>query len=210
MGNFHANTYVYNRLINCITTEDGVEPGVYAEGNIARLRGGRGSMLLPVGGGFLVNNVGLFRVHQALSEGWKPTLVEDGHRETGERETTPMSGERHKLALAEAMMFGISMELFVEGAFAHGLATADPESRRIWNAIWQYNQFFADNQEYFTAGRSMASLAIVLDDRSSDMALLNGLAARKVLYDVIYEHDLTEAKLAPYSAVALLHCAHCA
>jgi hypothetical protein len=205
MGNFHANTYVYNRLLNCITTEDGVEPGVYAEANVAGLPQERDrSSLLPVDGGFLVNNVGLFRLHQALSQGWKPAMIEDGHRETGVRETTPMSPERHQLALAEAMMFGISMELFVEGAFAHGLATGDPATRRIWDAIGRYNRFFADNEEYYTGARSLAKLAIVLDDRSSDVAVLNGLAARNVLYDVVYEHDLTAEKLAPYTAAALL------
>lgn len=204
MGNFHANTYVYNRLLNCITTEDGVEPGVYAEANVTARRGRGRPGLLPLEGGFLVNNVGLFRIHQALCEGWKPTMIEDGSREAGVRETTPMSPERHKLALAEGMMFSVSMELFVEGAFAHGLATRDPETRRIWDAIGQYNRFFADNEEYYTGIKSLAPLAIVLDDRSSDVALLNGLAARNVVYDVLYEQDLTSERLAPYSAVALL------
>ena len=30
MANFHADTYVLNRLLNCITTEDGVEPGLHS------------------------------------------------------------------------------------------------------------------------------------------------------------------------------------
>lgn len=204
MGNFHANTYVYNRLLNCITTEDGVEPGVYAEANVKRLRNSAASAL-PLDGGFMVNNVGLFRIHQSLSEGWKPTMIEDGHREAGVRETTPMSPERHKLALAEAMMFGISMELFVEGGFARGLATSDPATRRIWDAIGQYNRFFADNEAYYLKAKSLAPLAIVLDDRSLDVALLNALSARGVVYNVLYEHDLTAQKLVSYRAVALLH-----
>jgi hypothetical protein len=29
MGNFHQDTYVLNRLVNSMTTEDGVEPGLY-------------------------------------------------------------------------------------------------------------------------------------------------------------------------------------
>jgi len=53
-----------------------------------------------------------------------------------------MSAARHKLALAEAMIYGISMELVVEGSFAHGLRTGDPETRKIWDAIGQYNRFF--------------------------------------------------------------------
>ncbi len=205
MGNFHANTYVFNRLINCITTEDGKEPGIYAESNISAGRMARDhSTLLPLGGGFLVNNMGLFRIHRALTEGWKPVMIEDGGREVGVRETTPMSAPRHQLALAEAMMYGIAMELFVEGSFANRLKTGDPEARHIWDAIAQYNRFFADHEEFYTGTRSLAPLAIVLDDRSSDVAWLNGLAARNVVYDVLYENDLTSDKLAPYSAVALL------
>jgi hypothetical protein len=205
MGNFHANTYVFNRLINCITTEDGKEPGIYAESNMAARRGPRDpSSLLPMEGGFLVNNMGLFRIHRALMDGWKPVMIEDGGRETGVRETTPMSASRHKLALAEAMMYGISMELFVEGSFADGLRTGNPETRQIWDAIRHYNQFFADHEGFYTSTKSLAPLAIVLDDRSSDVALLNGLAAHNVAYDVLYENDLTSDKLAPYSAVALL------
>jgi hypothetical protein len=205
MGNFHANTYVFNRVINCITTEDGVEPGIYAESNLTNRRRARDrSSLLPLDGGFLVNNMGLFRIQGALSDGWKPVMVEDGGREVGQRETTPMSPARHKLALAEAMMYGISMELFVEGAFAHGLQTGDPETRRIWAAIGQYNRFFADNAAYYTGTKSLAPLAIVLDDRSSDVGLLNALAGHNVVYDVLYENDLTREKLAAYAAVALL------
>lgn len=203
MGNFHANTYVYNRLLNCITTEDGLEPGVYAGTNVKALRRNAVS-LLPLDGGFLVNNVGLFRIHESLSEGWKPTMIEDGHREVGVRETTAMSPQRHKLALAEAMMFGISMELFIEGGFAHGLATGNPETRRIWDAIGQYNNFFTDNEEYYVKAKSVAPLAVVLDDRSLEVTMLNGLASRGVVYNVLYEHDLTPQKLSGYAAVALL------
>ena len=70
MGNFHQNSYVLNRLINCMTTEDGAEPGVYDE---AHLQGRRGRLdattLVPVDHGRLVTNVGLFRIYNALSHG---------------------------------------------------------------------------------------------------------------------------------------------
>jgi hypothetical protein len=102
------------------------------------------------------------------------------------------------------MMHGISMELFVEGSFAHGLATGDAETRKIWDAIGQYNRFFADNEDLYTLTKSMARLAIVIDNRSSNTGLLNALAARNVMYDVLYEDGLTTQKLGSYSAVALL------
>jgi hypothetical protein len=205
MGNFHNNTYVFNRLTNSITTEDGSEPGIYPESHVTQpnVTGDRAD-LLAVEGGVLVNNIGLLRIHRALTDGWKPVMVEDGKREVGERFTTPMSAARHKLALAEAMMFGVAMELSIEDTFAHELKTGKPETRRIWEAIGQYNRFFADNEELYTNTKSIAPLAIVLDDRSANVGLLNGLGARNVTYDVIYESDLTSEKLAPYSAIALL------
>jgi hypothetical protein len=205
MGNFHQNTYALNRLVNCMTTEDGVEPGVYAE---AHLQSGRmmrqRSSLLPVPPGLLVNNMGLFAIHDALSDGWKPLLIEDGAREVGVRETTPMTGARHQLALAEAMSFGISMELFVEGAFAQGLIESDPKTMAIWQAIGKYNRFFTDHEQYYVGARSVAPVAIILDDRSEGAVLLNGLAARGVLFDVIYEHDLATKNLSSYAVVVLL------
>jgi hypothetical protein len=38
---------------------------------------GERDLLLPVGGGFLVNNMGLFRLYEALSLSWKPGIIED-------------------------------------------------------------------------------------------------------------------------------------
>jgi hypothetical protein len=212
MGNFHENTFVLNRLTNALTTEDGSEPGVYVESHVrdseshvhdSNVAGDRND-LLAVDGGLLVNNIGLLRIHRALTDGWKPAMVEDSRREVGERFRTVMSTARHKLALAEAMMFGISTEPFLEDEFAQRLKTGDPETLRTWDAIGQYNRFFADNEELYTNTKSLARLAIVLDDRRPDVGLLNGLAARNVAYDVIYERDITSEKLAAYSAIALL------
>jgi hypothetical protein len=205
MGNFHQNTYVLNRLTNCMTTEDGAEPGVYDEAHLQGRRG-RLSTLAPISvdHGRLITNVGLFRTINALSHGWKPMLVEDGGREVGQRETTPMAAERQQLALAEAMSFGVSMELFSEGAFARDLFQNDPTAMAIWRAIGTYNRFFAEHERFYTGTKSVASVAVVLDDRSESVSLLDGLASRQVLFDVIYENDLTAEKLAPYKVVALL------
>jgi hypothetical protein len=201
MGNFHRNTYVLNRLVNCLTTEDGIEPGVWEDSNDQLLPK---TDLLQVGSGFLVNNIGLLRIHTALSDGWKAMMVENGRREKGERETGPMSASRYQLSLAESMMFGIASEGFVEGTFAHDLFRDEPEAKSVWRAMGRYNRFFADNEEYYVGARSLASLAVILDDSSEGVELLNGLASRNVIYDVLYEHELTPAKLKPYAAVALL------
>jgi hypothetical protein len=202
MGNFHSNSYVVNRLTNSMTTEDGAEPGIYDAGHLRRVRNRQS--LLAVGNGYLINNGGLFRALDALSDGWKLNLVEDGRREFGQREAKAMSPKRRQLAMAEAMSFGVADELFVEDALATALWNHDPDAMALWKAIAQYNRFFAGHQAYYTGARSMAPLAVVMDDSSRGVDVLNGLAARNILFDVIYEHDLKANTLSHYSEVALL------
>ena len=202
MGNFHRNTYVLNRLTNAMTTEDGVEPGIYDAGHIQRMRDKQD--LLPSDGGYLIDNIGLFQSLNALSDGWKLNLVEDGRREFGAREAVPMSPERRQLAMAEPMSFGVTGEMFVEDALANGLWNHEPKAMAVWSALSKYNHFFADHEEYYTGTRSVAPLAVVLDDSSRGVQLLDGLAARNILFDVIYARDLSASRLSHYSEVALL------
>jgi len=204
MGNFHENTYSLNRLTNCISTEDGLEPGVHALENFRAGKLARDAASFAESeGGVLVNNIGLFRLLRALSRDWKPVLVENGQRERGVRETTPMSARRHQISLAEAMMFSAASELFVDGTFGHDLFRRTPEAMEIWRAVGKYNRFFDDNHAYYEGGRSAARLAVVLDDRSKGVTLLNGLAARNVIYDVIYDFDVTPEVLARYRALLI-------
>ena len=208
MGNFSDATYAFNRLINAMTNESAVEPGVYGAGGRER----PGTAFLALRGGRLMNNIGLLRVQAELSGGWKPAMVEDRVREADGDDVTrrrmrlqgPMRPPRVQLALAEAMMFSIASEIIVEGGFANGLRAREPEAMAVWRAIGRYNRFFADHEAHYTGVRSLARLAVVLDDRSAGIELLNGLAARNVIFDVVYEHDLTAARLAGYAAAAVL------
>ncbi len=202
MGNFHQSSYVVNRLTNSMTTEDGTEPGIYDAAQRGRMRGRQ--YLLAADGGYLIDNVGLFRALDALSDGWRPNLVEDGRREFGQREAKAMSPQRQQLAMAEAMSFGVADELFVEDALATGLWDYEPDAVALWKSIAQYNHFFATHESYYTGTQSVAPVAVVLDDSSKGVDLLNDLAARNVLFDVIYARDLTGEKLKHYSEVALL------
>jgi hypothetical protein len=206
MGNFHSNTYVLNRLTNAISTEDGWEPGVWNSASPAAEA--RDLALLPrVGGGPLVNNLGLYRMLQSLSEGWKPVQVECGHREIDHRFTRAISGPRHQLAIAEAAASGAAMELFSEGAFADDLWRGRPEAMKIWGDIARYHRFLEDNEALYAGARPAARLAILADEGSQDVPLLNALAARHVLFDVVHEHDARLERLRPYRAVALLSAA---
>jgi len=216
MANFHRAHFILNRLLNAITTEEGGEAGVFSEENLMRpsyRHAGRDApnrwaaeraTMLRVEGGYLANNIGRFRIFENLSDGFKPVMIESRVRETGVAETRVMSAPRHQLVLAENMMFNMATELFVEGRFAYGLWYGEPEIMRIWDAIGQYNRFFADNNEYYVGAQSLVSLAIVLDNRSEGVPILNGLAGRNVLYHVLFEHEVTPDRLKPYAAVVLL------
>ncbi len=201
MGNFHQKTYVINRLTNAMTTEDGWEPGIYASDSppIPDKQNA-----LKVGPGLMVDNVGLFRVLDALTEGWKLNLVEDGRREGEVREIAPMQPDRWQLALAEAQSLGVSEELFVDDGFATGMWDGNPKALEVIHAIGKYNRFFADHEEYYVGAKSAAPIAVVVDDASDGVPLLNALAARNVLFEVIYARDLSASKLIHYSTVALL------
>jgi hypothetical protein len=201
-GNFHSNTYVLNRVTNLISTEDGVEPGIYAAANVAG-RDAAKRQLVGIGDGYLVTNLGLYRVLTALGHGWKPVIVEDGKREIGDRFTRPMPARRHQLALAEAMPFGAAMQLFSEGAFADGLYRARPEAMEIWQAVGRYNRFHAANEALYANAQPLSGIAVVLDDSSAGVATMNALAARNVAFRVLYEHDLTADYLRGARAVVV-------
>lgn len=200
MGNFHRSTYVLDRLTNCMTTEDGIEPGIYTSEHVKHMRNKQ--YLLPADNGYVIDNVGLFRLLNALSQGWKLNLVEDGTREFGRREALSMSPERRELAMAEPMSFGVTGEMFVEDALAEGLWNDEPRAVAVWHALAKYNHFFADHEKYYTDTRSVAPLAVILDDSSRGVKLLDGLGARNVLFNVVYEHNMSASDLSHYPEVA--------
>ena len=209
MANFHRADFIENRLINAITTEEGAEAGIFTDANIDathnRWQHERAAgHMLRIEDGWLANNIGRFHIMNDLSEGWRPVMVESRLREVGTPETHVMSPERHQLVMAENMMYNVANELFIEDRFAQGLWEQEPGIMRTWEAIGRYNRFFDDNQTYYTGAHPVASLAVVLDNRSTGEEILNGLAARNVMYHVLYEHELTPGKLKPYAAVAVL------
>lgn len=90
MGNLHQNSYVLNRFTNCLTTEDGAEPGVYQDDHLQGRRGHPETKdIVAVGQGKLVTKAGLFQIYNALSEGGRPMLVEDGGREVAGAKPLP-------------------------------------------------------------------------------------------------------------------------
>lgn len=106
--------------------------------------------------------------------------------------------------MAESMSFGVTGEMFVEDALAEGLWNHKPRAMAVWRALARYNHFFADHEEFYTCTRWVAPLAVVMDGSSRGVKLLDGLGARNVLFNVIYQRNLTPNLLSQYSEVALL------
>ena len=148
-----------------------------------------------VEGGYLADNIGRFRIFENLSEGWKPVAIESNHREVGQRMTHVMSGPRQQLVTAEGMMFNVANELFVEPRVAYGLWYGEPKVMSAWDAVGQYNRFFAAHREYYLApGRGprwpWCSTTAARASRFS-----TPWPAARSLYNVLYEHELTPARL---------------
>lgn len=207
LPNFHRADYVCNRLTNAIFSEDGAEPGIYRESQIAGgifkgwLSKSAREALPPLEGGYLINSFGHYRMLNALMEGWRPSTIMIDPTEVPDRLMVPMPGPRHQLALAECAAHGVALSLFVEGGFMRGLWQNEPETMAIWRAIGAYNRFLADHEDLYVDAWPAASLAVVLDDRSDGLPLLDGLAARGVSFHVLYDYGLTAGRLRPYTGL---------
>lgn len=208
MANFHRGQFTYNRMLNAITTEEGGEAGIFSGDRMKAVNNRwqrERSTMAQVNGGFLANNLGRMRVFSNLSEGWKPFMIESRIREdAGMAETHIMPPDRQKLVMAENIMFNSAYEPSVEIEFAQGLWNNTPEAQSAWAAIGEYNRFAMENEEYFVGAQPLSSIAIVLDNHTDGMELLNGLSGRNLQYDILYEDQLSAERLKPYSAVAVL------
>lgn len=209
-SNYHADMYLAARYENAITTEDGREPGIYPKpqaGEVIQEMARRGGTV-RVKGGELVTNIGLLRSLQAVSEGWRPVAVEDGGRYRADRWLQQMGFSRFlqqmspqhlRLAAAECQAFHASLEAYQEGPVLRDLYFGEREVLKSWDAYGQYNAFFEKNAALYADPVSLARVAVVTTDK--DLPFLNMLAARNLIYDVVYDEDASRAKFDRYALV---------
>ncbi len=209
-SNYHADIYLAGRYENAITTEDGREPGIYSDPHAVDViqqmarRGGT----VKVKGAELVTNIGLLRSLWAVSEGWRPVIVEDGGRYRADpwsqqlgfsRFLQQISPDHLKLAAAECQAFHASLEVYQEGPVLRDLYFGERGVLKSWDAYGQYNAFFEKNSALYAAPVSLARVAVVMTDK--DIPFLNMLAARNLIYDVVYDVDASRATLGRYALV---------
>ena len=205
-SNYHASAYLLARCENSVNTEDGREPGIFPSpaGHDAGLQENRTETpAIPVKGGGLILNAGLLRILNAVSEGWRPIVVAHSQQYVGTLMSAVLPPAHQKLVLAECQAFQAANENFQDGKPYSDLFYGDKKGGENWEAIRLYNTFFDQYESLYSSPISLARIAVIINPESEqhDLALLNRLAARNVIYDAVYEQDALPAKLSPYAVI---------
>jgi hypothetical protein len=215
-SNYNRGQLTWGRAQNMITTEEGSVPGYYAADPMPGTRyiykaSGRpsfakfGSSRVSANGqtGWLVNNAGLARYLMGVSQGWRPIIIEEGAWNGADRMTSILSPHQYKLSIAESAAFGFGFEVQFLGAFQRDLFFHRPEAIRGEEAIGKYNGFFAKNENLFTGPESVAQTALLCDNTDGALELLNHLAGKNFIFDVLFSRTLSANQLEHYPRVAL-------
>lgn len=205
-SNYHASSYFLARYENSVNAEDGIEPGVFhsdARGEITFQESHTEVAGIPVKDGRLILNAGLLRIVNAVSEGWRPAWVNYASLHVGDVFSDVFPPAHQKLAMAECRAFHTAYESLQNGKTYSDLFFGEKNAVENWEAIRLYNSFFKHHELLYTSPVSMAGTAVVINSESErhDLAFLNRLAARNVIYDVVYEHDASQATLSRYAVI---------
>jgi hypothetical protein len=184
--NANRGLYCINRAGNAVSTEDGTEPGLDAQGRV-------------------VSNIGALRYQWAVGEGWRPVRVEYGGRlRRGvfeSRYTIPMTPRSHQLAAAEAAAHHVGFELYSQGQFQRDLFLRRPEALANLKALGAYNAFLERRESFYVEPRSLARVALLAGDDDRQVAISHELANRGVLFDVLFASSLQPEQLEPYEVL---------
>jgi len=184
--NCNRGLYMLNRAGNAVTTEDGTEPGVTADGKV-------------------VSNIGSLRYQWAVGEGWRPVRMEYGgrlHKGPFEsRFTIPMTPRSHQLAIAEAAAHHVGFEIFSLGEFQRDLYLHDRVALDNLAAAGRYNAFLKRHEEFYVKPRSLARLALLANDDDRQVQASRDLADRNAIFDVVFASTLTPEHLGQYRTV---------
>lgn len=184
--NCNRGLYTLNRAGNAVTTEDGTEPGLAADGKIA-------------------SNIGSLRYQWAVGEGWRPVRMEYGgrlHKGPFEsRFTIPMTPRSHQLAIAEAAAHHVGFEVFSLGRFQRDLFLREPAALENLRAAGRYNAFLEQHEEFYLKPRSLARVALLANDDDRQAQASRDLAQRGVIFDVVFASSLAPQRLARYQTL---------
>jgi hypothetical protein len=151
-----------------------------------------------VSGGLLALNAGLLRTLWAVSQGVRPVAVEYGNRHSGDRFLNTLPPAHQKLALAECAAFHAANEQYHESTTLRELFLGEQAAIANWDAVAQYNAFFQKYAQFYQEPTSLAGVAVIVDSAATDIGFLDELAARNLIYDVLFEQDATPENLERY------------
>jgi hypothetical protein len=137
----------------------------------------------------------------AVSQGFRPVAVEYGTRHSGDRFLNTLPPAHQKLALAECAAFHAANEQFHESTTLRELFFGEEPAIENWDVVAQYNAFFQKNAQFYQQPISFAGTAVIVDTAVTDIAFLDELAARNLIYDVVFEQDATPENLERYQIV---------
>jgi len=201
MSNYPRELMIAARAENAITSEMGWEPGIFDSQPPSPDQWNTPPDLFRVSEGLLVLNAGLLRTLWAVSQGVRPVVVEYGNRHSGDRFLDTLSPAHQKLALAECAAFHAANEQYHESTTLRDLFFGPDAATQNWDAVAQYNSFLQKYAQFYREPESIAGVAVIVDTKVSDIAFLNALAARNLIYDVVFEEDATSENLARYRIV---------
>ena len=127
--------------------------------------------------------------------------VEYGNRHEGDRFLNTIPAAHQKLALAECAAFHAANEQYHESTTLRDLFFGGGTAVDNWEAVAQYNSFFQEHAEFYQRPSSLAGVAVIVDTKVSDLAFLTTLAARNLIYDVVFAQDATPENLQRYQIV---------
>ena len=200
-SNYGRNQVIAARTENALTSEQGWEPGIFTSQGPPPDQWNSSPDFVSVSGGLLVLNAGLLRTLWAVSQGVRPVAVEYGNRHSGDRFLNTLPPAHQQLALAECAAFHAANEQYHESTALRELFFGEQPAIDNWNAVAQYNAFLQKYAQFYQEPISLAGIAVIVDTAVTDISFLDQLAARNVIYDVVFEEDATPENLARYQIV---------
>jgi len=200
-SNYGRDMLIAARTENALTSEQGWEPGIFDSQGPPPDRWNSSADFVTVSGGLLVLNAGLLRTLWAVSQGVRPVAVEYGNRHSGDRFLNTLPPAHQKLALAECAAFHAANEQYHESTALRELFFGEGPAIDNWDAVAQYNAFFQKYAQFYQEPTSLAGIAVIVDSAVTDIGFLDELAARNLIYDVVFEQDANPQTLARYPIV---------
>ncbi|HEY2152151.1 MAG TPA: endo alpha-1,4 polygalactosaminidase [Vicinamibacterales bacterium] len=101
---------------------------------------------------------------------WQSLQYENDVYHCGPRELCIPSPAEQKLSIGEACAFGAALSRNIEGRFLSALLRNQPEARKAWTAIAQYNHFLVEHRDLYHQVAPAATIALISAQPANPLA----------------------------------------